>query len=459
MKVKQLLRVIPRLVIKKGLGSFLAQKAYHNELIPRVKKYPKQKVTQDIKNILQVTTHNWGGASRVAFRLHYAFQKMGYKSQVLVQKLYSPEPGTQELGIPRTIKQKLLFYGEEAKGWENFFPLSTFGLKDLTSYQNANIVHLHNIHGWYFSIFALPELTAFKPTVWTLHDMHAITGHCANSFDCTRWTTGCGECPDLSIYPPLPKDTSAFLWETKKKIYANSTLTIVCPSLWLKKKVENSILQHQDIRLIYNGIDQSVFKKSDKNLSRKDLGLPLDKTILLFSAASGIENPWKGGSYILDLYKLFAERKDLLFLNVGGEKTSYKDTNWLDYAYVSDEREMAKIYAASDLLLYPSLADNCPLVVLEALSCGLPVIAFETGGIPELVSHLNTGYIAGYKDGADFIKGLSLFLEDRDLRSRAGQAAYESSLHKFSLEKMTEEYLKVYSDTVRKYESSEAFER
>ena len=148
---------------------------------------------------------------------------------------------------------------------------------------SPDIIHLHNIHGGYFQTNLLPKLAKIAPIVWTFHDMFPITGHCAYSFECEKWKTGCGNCERLDIYPSIKKDRTKFLWNYKNKVYNSAKFTIVTPSLWLKKCVGQSFLKNKDIRLIYNGIDLENFTKTDKYEARKELNLPQDKKIVLFS--------------------------------------------------------------------------------------------------------------------------------------------------------------------------------
>lgn len=451
-------------MFKKCVSSWLARKtytSYKNRLLTekslkKVNGYVSAPTRGEYfiegANVLHINTLDvQGGAAKVAFRLQGLLKRCGYQSRSLVSQALSNDEYVETLDVIHSIKQRLLRQAEQDLGWLDFFHLASLRIKDLDIFKQADVVHLHNLHGYYFSPFALPELTALKPTVWTLHDMQAITGHCAHSFDCDRWLTGCGNCPDLNIYPAISKDTSAFLWETKKKIYANSYLTIVCPSKWLKDKVDRSILGNKDVRLIYNGIDNSVFRALDKRVARAELNLPQDKKILLFNAHGGTDNYWKGGSYVNEAFLYLRDRQDVLFLNAGVKQSSAKvhDESWADIPYTSDETILAKYYAAADLFIYPSLADNCPLVVLESMACGTPVVAFNTGGIPELVKHLNTGFLADYKNAGDFIKGIELFIDDSGRLSCAQQAATVAIEKDFTLQKMTEKYISLYQEAVR----------
>lgn len=429
----------------------LPQKMYQRELLPRVKKYEKKTAGLLLKEfspyrILHINTlDNKGGAARIAHNLHDYINQSGRHSEMIVDRAVTDQDDTDIIQRDFSEQQRLLWYAQKNMGWLDFFNLATFKIKDMAQFKNSDILHLHNLHGGYFSYFALPELSALKPTVWTLHDMQAITGHCGCSLECEKWLTGCGDCPDLSIYPGIERDTTSFLWETKRKIFEKSDLTIVCPSNWLKNIVEKSILKEKDIRLIHNGIQTDVFKMQEQEKARRYLGLPRDKKILLFCAEGGTGNFLKGGNYLVQAYEALKHRADLFFVTIGGNKDDTKE-NWLNIDYIHDTWRLAQYYAASDLFVYPSLAESFGLVVGEAMACGTPAVAFSVGGIPEIVNHMETGYLAEYKDAADFIKGILYFIDDPEKLKKAGQKASLDIHENFSLQKMINEYLALYEE-------------
>ena len=328
-----------------------------------------------------------------------------------------------------------------------FMPLKTHFILKKTREITPDIIHLHNIHGGYFQTNLLPKLAKIAPIVWTFHDMFPITGHCAYSFECEKWKTGCGHCERLDIYPSIKKDRTKFLWNYKNKIFNSADFTIVAPSLWLKKCVEQSFLKNKDIRLIYNGIDLEKFKKTDKAEARKTLNLPEDKKIVLFSANGGVKNPFKGGEFVFQAFEKLKDRNDILFLNIGGESRQKSET-WLDFGYVKETKTMAMLYSAANIYLFPTLADNCPLTLIESLSCGLPVVTFETGGVPEIVENNKSGFVVEYKNGEMLTSALEKLLDDDDLREKMSENAVEAS-KKFSKERMAQEYFELYKELLR----------
>ena len=328
-----------------------------------------------------------------------------------------------------------------------FLPLEAHFILKKTREIAPDIIHIHNIHGGYFQTNLLQKLAKIAPIVWTFHDMFPITGHCAHSFECEKWKTGCGNCERLDIYPSIKKDHTKFLWNYKNKIYNSADFTIVTPSLWLKKCVEQSFLKNKDVRLIYNGIDLEIFKKTDKAKAKNELGLPQDKKIVLFSANYGVKNPFKGGDFVFEAFEKLKNRNDILFLNVGGN-SDQKSGNWRDLGYVSKPEIMAKLCSAGDIYIFPTLAETFGLTIVEAMSCGLPVVTFETGGVPEIVENNKTGSVVEYKNGEMLTSALEKLLDDDKLREKMAENAVEAS-KKFSSKRMALEYLKLYEELLK----------
>ena len=406
------------------------------------------------ENILYINTLlGRGGAAGVTYNMVAKnIQKRNFRTKVLINEVYGDIDLNDYEFLQRSQKkeQKILNQVQEKHSWLDFFHLSSFDIKDLECFKNADILHLNNLHGNYFSLFSLPELTSLKPTVWTLHDEFALTGHCAFTYECDKWYSGCGNCQDLEEYPGITKDTSFYLLETKKKIYKNSDFTLLCHSSWMKNRIEKSILKDKEVKFIYNGINEDVFKPSDKTKARQDLGLSIDKKILLFISNGNFESKQKGGKYLLEAYDHFKDRDDLLFIVLGCEKREYVHKNFLNAEYVYNETDLVKYYNASDLFLFPTLAETFGLVATEALACEVPVITFNTGPVPEIVNHLENGYVADYKNTNDFIKGIELYLNDENLYKQSCKVARETILKKFTLTGMINQYEKMYQEIYSK---------
>ena len=400
-----------------------------------------------MKKVLYINTLiGKGGAARIAYELFENIKKYDFETKFLTSKNFSENKNEDIIEYLDQTNQRILIKKlEKNTGLLDFFNFKSYNIHNLKEFKQADIIHLHNMHGGYFSPLGMLFFIN-KPVIWTLHDEQSFTGHCAWTYDCEKWQTKCRNCNNFFGYPKISKDTTAFLFGTKKLVYKVIKPTVICPSEWLKKRAEKSILGNFDIRQINYGIDENLFKPYDKLEARKELNLPLDKTILFFSSDGSLKNPAKGGQYIQKTYEHFKSNKDILFVCTGGKKRNYRNDNFLEFEYIHNENIMAKFYSASDLFIYPSLADNSPLVVLESLACQTPVITFNTGGIPEQVSHMESGYIAKYEDENDFIKGIELFLSDKGLIDKAGIKARQTIEEKFTIDKMIFEYVKLYGE-------------
>ena len=404
-----------------------------------------------LQNILYLNTLlGKGGAAKITYdMLAKNFQNKGFITKVLVNEVFGNIPGEDYELLPRSSQkeQKILNQVQDERTWLDFFHLSSFDIKNLEVFKKCDIFHLNNLHGNYFSLFALPELTALKPVIWTLHDEFAFTGHCAFTYDCNNWTNGCYSCPNLDEYPAITKDTCNLLYETKKKIYEASDFTVLCYSKWMKDRLEKSILKNKDIRFIYNGINEKIFKPYDKKQAREELGLPVNKTILMFcSNGASDNNKQKGGKYLSEVYETLKSREDLFFVTLGNAKRNYSSENYLNVEYIHDENLMAKYYSAADLFIFPTMAETFGLVVAEALACGLPVITFNTGPMQELVEHMKNGYVATSQNTSDFVTGIELFINNVELKNRASKNARDTVLEKFTIDKMTNAYLALYEE-------------
>ena len=411
------------------------------------------KLLHQYMNILQINTlDKRGGAAKVAYSLKEELEKRGHEVSMFVGRKYSDEKNIKLLNDVRSfsgkIRRKLAYW--LANDIDVF---SSNHILKTEEFKKADIIHCHNLHGYYFNLGTLEKISALKPIVWTFHDMWPITAHCAHAFDEKINENGFFNCPSLNIPPAIAWHNERYLEKRKGEIYEKSNFHIVTPSKWLAEKVGQSTLKDKPISVIYNGVDTNIFKplRSDLHKLRSDLNLPTDKQIILVVAKGGASNPWKGGHYAQEAIKALKGDSRAFFVDLGGN-TSHDSHQLKTVSYVPDPVTLAKYYSAADMLLYPSIADNCPLVVLEAMACGLLIVSFATGGIPELVDHLKTGYIARHKDTGDMIKGID-FILNLDHNEIAGfrQTAAKKVTDKFTVEHMTDKYIALYDSILKKH--------
>ena len=330
------------------------------------------------------------------------------------------------------------------KGWIEFTGFQALELLNETFFINSSIVHLHNLHGEFFSPILFKPLFTGKKVIWTLHDESFITGHCSCSLGCTRWQIGCGSCPNLSVYPPVNLDQTKEVLKYKKKWITSLQPIVVCPSRWLAERVRIAYPKLKRIEVIANGVDTDNFCPKDKLKIRSLLGLPTDKKVVLFVAEFATDNPFKGGGILREIIMDQAFSKTI-FVTVGGN-TGVQLPNHICYPYVSNEFDLANLYAACDVMLYPTQADNLPLVVLESMACGTPVIASKLGGIPEIIENEIDGLLVEeYTSAFHFKKTLqSYFMFSSAKQNLLSLNSRLKVSNKFSLQKMNLEYSNLY---------------
>lgn len=396
---------------------------------------------------------NIGGSARAAYRLHLGLRARGVRSRMLVGRQATADPDVRPVAMASLlhVADRLAVAATERMSLQYLFIPSSYLLPRHRWFREADVVQLFSTHGGYFSHTALPRLSRLKPVVWRLSDMWPLTGHCAYSYDCERWRTGCGRCPILGDYPALRHDTTAFLWRVKQWIYARSSLVIVAPSRWMAGLVgESPLLGRFPVHLIPNGIDTQVFRPQPKPIARAELGLPSTGRIVLFSAHA-VGDRRKGGALLVEgLRRLAANGKGAISLLVIGEGASDWPTlpgvRLRTEPRVDDDRRLAAAYAAADVFVLPTLSENLPNGVLESLACGTPVVSFDVGGVPDAVRHMETGYLAPSADVSALARGIETLLTDDQLRTMLGHQARLVAEREFSLDLQARRFEQLYRD-------------
>lgn len=441
--------------------------------------------------ILQINTaERRGGAETVASNLHDAYRNKGHASWLAVGDKRSEDPHVFEIptlfgasGWERTwqgLEQALYSWDGKRRGLKQLhrilrtlaepqhFLAWSQGIEDFdfpgtwrildSCPDPPDIVHCHNLHSNYFDLRALPSLSRSVPLVLTLHDAWLLSGHCAHSFDCERWKSGCGSCPDLTIYPSVRRDATAFNWERKREIYSRSRFYAATPSQWLMRRVEMSILAPAivDARIIPNGVDRSVFHPASREQVRSVLGIPSEARMLMF-AANGIRpNVFKDFTTMRSAVALVAQRllkEEILFVALGEDAPSERidgaEVRFVPYEH--DAREVARYYQAADVYVHAARADNFPLTVLEALACGVPVVATNVGGIPEQVVDGQTGFLVPPSDAESMARAIETLLSDDALRQSFSTQAAKDASERFDLNRQAEEYLRWYREILESW--------
>ena len=363
---------------------------------------------------------------------------------------------------------RLQFPKIASPGLENFnFP----GSRDLLRLMSPrpDVVHCHNLHGGYFDLRYLPKLSARVPTLLTLHDAWLLGGHCAHSFDCERWATGCGNCPDLTIPPAIPVDRTAENWRRKRDIFSRSRLFITTPSRWMMEKVGRSMLSMGvvDSCVIPNGVDLETYHPAEGRLAaRRELGLGLDDFVVVFAANGVRDNVWKDMATLrraLDIAsRALNGRVRVRFLALGESAPAERAGEaTLEFVpYVSESAQVAQYFRAASVYAHAAKADTFPTTILEALACGTPIIATAVGGIPEQVRSLElpgisvgthsysteeaTGILTAPGDADGLAAAMAYLAGDVALVERLGQNARLDAERRFDVRRQVDAYVEWY---------------
>ncbi|GGM78753.1 glycosyl transferase [Dyadobacter beijingensis] len=407
--------------------------------------------------VLQLSTFHWeGGAGVAAARLHEALLQAGVDSHLMVSEISRPGPNTvawadspwrSKKAWGNFVLERLWFLPHEKDQSVRFAFSPAVAGADISGHplvKQASIIHLHWVNFGFLSLPSLEKLFALgKPIVWTLHDMWTFTGGCHYNRGCDHYLSHCHYCPYLR--KPGEYDISFAQFEQKQRIYAQAPLTLVSPSRWLDGLVQKAALTTRiPSRAIPNCIDTDFFKPGDRIAARNEWALPTDKKLLLFAGAN-TQDPRKGFAYFREAMQDPALAGTEVMILGKGEPENFRDmpvkVHFL--GKISDPRQMVKAYNAADVLIVPSLEDNLPNTIMEAMACGTPAVGFDTGGIPEMIGHLENGYVAKTRSASSLAEGIQWVLNHNAAGAVSGLAR-EKVLQHYSREVVAGLYSQLY---------------
>jgi len=397
-------------------------------------------------NILYLnTTYNGGGAEKITRQLLYGMRRYGYNTHLIAGY------GEANRDCSVIYKTGVKACWQTAKGvLANNAPKNCpYTKRCLEKYirdNNIDILHIHNAHGNYIGINDIAYLSGLCKIVWTLHDMWAITGHCAYAFECEKWRNdGCRGCCDKRSYPAFYYNNIDKKYKEKSTAFSNKNITFVTPSKWLEAICNASYLKNEQIVTIYNGIQTGSFRPLDKAWVREKYGIDKGRYVIMLAAAD-IGNRYKGFGHVLDALRLIKQKTRYALVVVGnGFEKNMVDEQYqtVSLGYLSTSEEMNEAYNAADIFVLPSLADNLPGVAMEALAGGTPVVTFDTGGIPEIIGD-DCGLIVPRGDVNALAKAIESMVADRNALSEKSANGVQRIKDMFTEERMLERYKELY---------------
>jgi glycosyltransferase involved in cell wall biosynthesis len=415
--------------------------------------------------VLLINTYSFGGAAAACIRLHEGLLRSGVDSNLLFMnfssnrvieniQVYKPQPKRNsivnrvlnkldrltEIGrarYDRKIKEQIKKLIPDIIEWFSF-PDSGMDISTHPLFRGADIINIHWIAD--FIDFSFLKNNT-KPIVWTLHDMNAFTGGCHYSGDCNKYLSGCTVCPQL-----LDCDDNTFAGRNFKiKIesmrFVNG-LHIVAPSKWLEDLSKTSLLLEKFPHYhIPNGIDHDIFQPEEQTSARQKLNLPVGRKIFLF-IADDLKTKRKRYNLLKTAFEKLAS-DDVVLCSVGRSGTGTIDNpNVIELGVVQTEKEMNLVYSAADLFIIPSLEDNLPNTVIEALLCGIPVAGFPIGGITDMITDGVNGYLASKVGIDELVLILRKYLNGKHIFNK--EKIRNNAILKYGIAVQVNAYKKLY---------------
>ena len=410
------------------------------------------------------TSEITGGAAVAANRLMNALNNNGVKAKMLVRDKTSD--CITVVGLHGRIRQRLRFLWER---WCIFCHLyftrthlfdidianSGNDITQLPEFREADVIHLSWVNQGMLSLASIRKIVkSGKAVVWTLHDAWPVTGICHYTRSCQAFKRRCHNCP-LLPGGGSTNDLSSRLFDRKKKLYQNSEIHFVACSRWLAGQARQSaLLAGLSVDSIPNPIDTRVFCPQDKREARLHSMLPEDKRIILF-VSQRVTQERKGMKFFIEaIERMVAEhpevKADTVIAVLGGkaeEVASRLPLPCYPLGYISDERRIVSVYNSADVFVLPSLEDNLPNTIMEALACGVPCVGFQVGGIPEMIDHQCNGYVAAPGNSADLAAGMHWVLREADYASLSRRAV-QKVLSAYSQRAVAMAYIEVYNQAL-----------
>lgn len=410
------------------------------------------------------TSEKTGGAAVAANRLKNALNNNGVKAMMLVRDKQTDDVTVAQLPHQwlqhwRFLWERWCIFRHLRFSRKHLFEIDIANtgcdITSLKEFKEADVIHLSWINQGMLSLSDIRKiLQSGKAVVWTLHDLWPATGICHYARGCNNFHSSCLHCR-LLTGGGSSNDLSHRTWNRKKRAYHDGNIFFVACSRWLEGIAKQSrLFEGMNLTSIPNPIDTRIFHKTDKAEARRQAHLPEDKNVILF-VSQRVTDERKGMSFFIEAMRRLVEqhpemKETTCVAILGGSSESVAEQLPLPaYAlgYISSEHRMAQVYNAASVFVLPSLEDNLPNTIMEAMACGVPCVGFRVGGIPEEIDHLKNGYVAEYRSSDDLAKGIHWVLNDADY-----EALSKDALHKvatcYSQRAVALKYIEVYNQAM-----------
>ena len=372
--------------------------------------------------ILQVNGYESPGRRFHGLALTEQFRKQGVDSTHIIWERDTTDPEVLSYAAPHARAINAMYQKVESRlGLQSVFYTNGDYLIDRPEFRDADLIHLHLVHTGYLSLFDLPRVMAAKPVVWTLHDPWAYAGHCTYSFDCERWRTGCGNCPDLSIPMTVTRDSSALMHDLKRRLLKDCAFEVIVASQWMEARTKASpIFAGAPLHRVPFGLDLEFFGKGDRAAARQRFGIPEGAVVIGFRSQVGA---YKGFEYIDNALAQIETAEDVWLLTTAS--TGLLDRHRgrfgvVELGWTNDDVMMRDFYAALDIFLMPSVEEAFGVMAIEAMASSCPVIVFDGTALPEVTRAPEVGIQVPKRDWPQLAAAIQRLIDDPAERRRRG---------------------------------------
>ncbi len=326
-------------------------------------------------------------------------------------------------------------------------------LAETSEFRNADVVHYHLINNRVVSLLDLPWLTELKPSVWSIHDPWAFTGHCIYPRSCDKWLTGCEGCPALGVPYPMLEDRAGQMWRVKRDVYARTDAEIIVASEHMLDMARRCPLTSQFDRvhrIPYGIAADGYLRESERAESRRRLGIPADDLVIAFrSTTTGL----KGLPYIFEALASGAPTRPTTLLTsdhrhlVDGLAPSY---NIVEVGWVEDAELHARFLSACDIFLMPSTGEAFGLMAQEAMAAGRPVVCFEGTSVPEVTFAPECGMAVPMGDSKALRAAIDTLAADPGEMRRRGILGRDLVIEHYAHGKYLDQLMAVYEGVIKR---------
>ena len=414
--------------------------------------------------VLHISTEDTRpGAARAAYRLNQGLNQIGIDSNILVQSkrsdsitVHTPHQGGMGRIIveSRKLLDKTLLTRYPKRLITPFSPqwVPNVNILQRIELLKPDLINLHWVCDGFLQIESLPKLQ--KPLIWTLRDMWPFTGGCHYDQGCGRYTVARGMCPQLSSNSN--SDLSKRILKRKLRAWRDLDLTVVALSSWIGEcAASSSLFKGHRIEIIPNGLDTELYRPIDQRVAREILKLPNDKQLVLFGAVQATSTKRKGFHLLQAALRhlsqsTWKEKLDLVVF--GASKPEYTEDFGFETHYLgklNDDLSLVLAYSAANVLIAPSVQENLANTVLEAIACGTPGVAFEIGGMPDLIDHQKNGYLAKPFEIADLAQGIIWVLRHKERQHKLAHNARKKVERQFTLKIQANRYKSLLEEILK----------